>query len=144
LVHHTYDLRSYSLCQLLHRQFGVVNFALLKPLFLAIYRSSHTYLSPVASLPPLQLHVRRNPTESSPSRVLPVAARSLKSIQSELNEGYRCVSGNKLSEAQSIFRSVLKALLLVVLSSDDEARQVMQCLNILRVLLNCFFSGETR
>ncbi|TFK34464.1 coatomer subunit alpha-2 [Crucibulum laeve] len=109
--------------QLLNRQLGIANFVLLKPLFLSIYRSSHTYLSPVASLPPLKLHVRRNPTESSPSRVLPVAARSLQSIRSELVEGYRHVSGNRLADAQSTFRSVLQALLLVVLSSDDEAKQ---------------------
>jgi coatomer protein complex subunit alpha (xenin) len=109
--------------QLLNRQFGVVNFALLKPLFLSIYRSSHTYLSPFASLPPLKLHVRRNPSESSPGRVLPVAVRSLQSIRSELAEGYRFVSGNKLVDAQNTFRSILHALLLVVLSSDDEAKQ---------------------
>ncbi|KAF8889702.1 coatomer WD associated region-domain-containing protein [Infundibulicybe gibba] len=109
--------------QLLNRQLGVVNFPLLKPLFLSIYQSSHTYLSPVASLPPLKLHVRRNPEEHSPGRVLPVAARSLQSIRSELTEGYRFVSGNKLAEAQATFRAVLSALLLVVLSSDDEAKQ---------------------
>ncbi|KAF9467884.1 coatomer subunit alpha-2 [Collybia nuda] len=109
--------------QLLNRQLGIVNFALLKPLFLSVYRSSHTYLSPVASLPPLHLHIRRNPTESSPSRVLPVAARSLQSVRVELAEGYRFVSGNKLTEAQGTFRSVLMALLLVVLSSDEEAKQ---------------------
>ncbi|KAG6890249.1 hypothetical protein C0992_002658 [Termitomyces sp. T32_za158] len=108
--------------QLLNHQFGVVNFALLKPTFISIYRSSHTYLSPVASLPPLQLHVRRNIMEASTSRVLPVAARSLQSVRSELAEGYRLVSGNKLSEAQATFRSVLQSLLLVVLSSDDEAK----------------------
>ncbi|KAG2008409.1 coatomer subunit alpha-2 [Coprinopsis cinerea AmutBmut pab1-1] len=111
-----------SAMQLLNRQFGVVNFALLKPLFLSIYRSSHVYLTPVASLPPLHLHLRRNPNESSPSRVLPIAARSLQSIRSELLEGYRFVSSNKLAEAQATFRSVLQALLLVVLSSDDEAK----------------------
>lgn len=110
--------------QLLNRQFGVVNFPLLKPLFLSIYRSSHTYLSPFASLPPLKLHVRRNPSDSSSGRVLPVAVRSLQSIRSELAEGYRFVSGNKLVDAQNTFRSVLQALLLVVLSSDDEAKQV--------------------
>ena len=110
--------------QLLNRQFGVVNFAPLKPLFLSIYRSSHVYISPVASLPPLKVHVRRNPSESSSSRLLPVAARSLQSICAELAEGYRFVSGNKLAEAQNTFRTVLHALLLVVLSSDDEARQV--------------------
>ncbi|KAG6828096.1 hypothetical protein H0H92_009251 [Tricholoma furcatifolium] len=109
--------------QLLNRQFGVVNFSLLKPTFISIYRSSHTYLSPVASLPPLQLHVRRNTSESASSRVLPVAARSLQSVRSELAEGYRFVSGNKLVEAQETFRTVLQALLLIVLSSDDEAKQ---------------------
>ncbi|KIJ61628.1 hypothetical protein HYDPIDRAFT_31228 [Hydnomerulius pinastri MD-312] len=109
--------------QLLNRQLGVVNFAVLKPLFLSIYRSSHAYLSPIASLLPLQVHVRRNPSETSPGRVLPVAARSLSSIRSELSEGFRFVSGNKLSEAHAVFRSVLQALLLVVVASDAEAKE---------------------
>ncbi|KAF8625601.1 hypothetical protein AX15_005287 [Amanita polypyramis BW_CC] len=111
-----------SAMQLLNRQFGVVNFAPLKPLFLLIYRSSHVYISPVASLPPLKVHVRRNPSESSPSRVLPIAARPLQSIRIEMAEGYRFMLGNKLVEAHDIFRSVLHALLLVVISSDEEAK----------------------
>lgn len=78
----------------------------------------------MASLPPLELHLRRNPSESSPSKVLPVAARSLQSIRSELADGHRAVSGNKLVDAQTIFRSVLHVLLLVALTSDDEAKQV--------------------
>ncbi|KAL6302657.1 coatomer WD associated region-domain-containing protein [Sparassis latifolia] len=109
--------------QLLNRQFGVVNFTLLKPLFLSIYRSSHAYYSPLASLPPLQLHLRRNPEEASPSRVLPIAVRSLQSIRAELSEGFRAVSGNKLLEAQAVFRSALRALLLVAVSSDAEAKE---------------------
>ncbi|KAJ6495248.1 coatomer WD associated region-domain-containing protein [Mycena sanguinolenta] len=109
--------------QLLNRQLGIVNFVDLKPLFLSIYRSSHTYLTPVASLPPLQLHIRRNPAETSLGRCLPVVVRSLASIRVELSEGFRFVSGNKLPEAQTVFRSVLQALLLVPLSSDDEAKQ---------------------
>ncbi|KAF5310809.1 hypothetical protein D9619_008047 [Psilocybe cf. subviscida] len=109
--------------QLLNRQFGVVNFPALKPLFISAYRSSHTYLSPYASLPPLKLHVRRNAGETGPSKVLPVAFRSLQSLRSELTEGFRFVSGNKLAEAQATFRSVLQSLLLVVLSSDEDAKQ---------------------
>ncbi|KAM6503631.1 coatomer subunit alpha-2 [Amanita muscaria] len=112
-----------SATQLLNRQFGVVNFAPLKPLFLSVYRASHVYISPVASLPPLQIHVRRNPSESAPSRVLPVAARSLQSIRAELSEGYRSVAGNRLAEAQTTFRYVLHALILVAISSDDEAKE---------------------
>ena len=110
--------------QLLNRQFGVVNFSQLKPAFLSTYRSSHVYLSPVASLPPLQLHLRRDPEESSPSRVLPVAVRTLASIRTELAEGFRAVSGNKLPDAQVVFRSVLRSLLLVPISSDNEAKEV--------------------
>ena len=62
--------------------------------------------------------------------MLPVAVRSLQSIRSELAEGYRFVSGNKLVDAQNTFRSVLRALLLVVVSSDDEAKQVSICVVI--------------
>jgi coatomer protein complex subunit alpha (xenin) len=71
----------------------------------------------------LQLHVRRKQQETSPSKVLPVAVRSLQSIRSELAEGYRFVSGNKLPEAQMTFRSVLESLLLVAVSSDNEANE---------------------
>ena len=110
--------------QLLNRQFGVVNFELLKPTFMSTYRSAHAYLSPMATLPPLQLHLRRNPEESSLSRVLPVAVRTLASIKAELGEGFRAVSGNKLPEAQTVFRSVLHSLLLVPISSDADAKEV--------------------
>jgi len=112
-----------SAMQLLSRQFGVVNFSSLKPLFLSQYRSSHAYYSPLASLPPLQLHLRRNPAEASPSRVLPVAVRTLQSVRAEMSEGFRAVSANKLPEAQAVFRSVLRTLLLVPVSSDTEARE---------------------
>lgn len=112
--------------QLLNHQLGVVHFALLRPLFLSIYRSSHTYISPLPSLPPLHLHIRRNTAESLSSRVLPVAVRTLQSVRLELAEGYRFVSGNKLAEAQTTFRSVLQALLLVVVSSDDEGKEVIR------------------
>jgi coatomer subunit alpha len=125
----------------------VVNFTLLKPLFISTYRSSHTYLSPSATLPPLHLHIRRNPAESSLSRVVPVVARSLQSVRSELAEGFRFVSGNKLAEAQTVFRSVLNTLLLVALTSDDEAKQVRNICSqpeFLTASLITDSSGETQ
>ncbi|KAH9933850.1 coatomer WD associated region-domain-containing protein [Fomitopsis serialis] len=107
--------------QLLSRQFGVVNFVHLKPLFLSTYRSAHVYLSPLASLPPLQLHLRRNPQESSSSRVLPVAVKTLAALRAEITEGCRLLSGAKLPEAQDTFRSVLRELLLIPIASDGDA-----------------------
>ncbi|KIY47415.1 Coatomer, alpha subunit [Fistulina hepatica ATCC 64428] len=121
--------------QLLNRQLGIVNFAPLKPLFLSAYRSSHVYLSPTASLPPLQLHIRRNISQTSPGRVLPVAVRSLQSIKSELAEGYRLFSHAKFSEAQAAFRFVLMTLLLVSLSSDEEAKQWREAVTAAREYL---------
>ena len=86
----------------------------------------------MASLPPLQLHIRRNPAESSLGRALPVVVRSLASVRVELSEGFRFLTGNKLVEAQTVFRSVLRALLLVPLSSDEEAKQA----SLLRIFLD--------
>ncbi|KAJ7598741.1 coatomer subunit alpha-2 [Mycena floridula] len=121
--------------QLLNRQLGVVNFMPLKPLFLSVYRSSHIYLTPVASLPPLHLHIRRNPEQSSPGRVAPVVHRTLQSIRGELADGCRLLTANKLPEALENFRSVLKSLLLVVLTSDEEARQWRETVNSAREYL---------
>ncbi|EIM89149.1 coatomer subunit alpha-2 [Stereum hirsutum FP-91666 SS1] len=111
-----------SAMQLLNRQLGIVNFESLKPLFLSTYRSSHAYLSPLASLPPLNLHLRRNPGESSLTRVLPVAVVTLRQVRQELAEGFRFVSGNKLVEAQGVFRAVLRSLLFVAVTSNEEAK----------------------
>lgn len=121
--------------QLLHRQFGITNYGELKPLFISTYRAAHVYLSPVASLPPLQLHVRRNPTESTPSRVLPVAVHTLASIRSEMTEGFRAVSGNRLTDAQAAFRTALQHLLLVSVASDAEAKEWRELVTLAREYL---------
>lgn len=52
----------------------------------------------------------------------------------ELSEGYRFVSGNKLADAQASFRSVLQALLLVAVSSDDEGKEVSKLHAILSMV----------
>jgi coatomer subunit alpha len=114
--------------QLLNRQVGAVNFAPLKPQFMAIYRSSHAYLSINPSLPPLHLHIRRNPDESSPGRVLPIISQSLQTAKTSLAEAYRAVALNKLDDAAALFRSILLTLLLVVVTTDDEATQVQSYL----------------
>jgi coatomer protein complex subunit alpha (xenin) len=90
----------------------------------------------------LQLHVRRKQQESSPSKVLPVAARSLQSIRSDLAEGYRFVSGNKLPEAQTTFRSVLESLLLVAVSSDSEANEASLLALMSVCMLNLKETGD--
>jgi len=62
--------------------------------------------------------------------VLPVAVLSVSTLRSELSEGYRYISGNKLPEAQEKFRSVLQSLLLVAVTSDNEANEVSSVLYV--------------
>lgn len=61
-------------------------------------------------------------------------AQTLQSALVELSEGYRSVSG-KLPEAQTTFRSVLQGLLLVVVSSDEEAKEVSRVQSIYLFLI---------
>ena len=111
--------------QILNRQVGVVNFAPLKPLFLSVYRSSRLYLPANASLPPLEVHLRRNPDESEGRSVLPVSARTLQSIVSgELRTAYAAFKRAAFVEAADTFRSILQSLLLVVASSPAEDNEV--------------------
>jgi coatomer protein complex subunit alpha (xenin) len=112
--------------QLLNRQVAAVNFTPLKSHFLSIYRSSHAALSVNPSLPPLQVNIRRNPDEASPTRVLPVVALSLQAVKNMLTEAYGAVAGNKLEDAATMFRSILLSLLLVVVTTDEEAVQLQE------------------
>ena len=54
----------------------------------------------------------------------PVSRESLQAVRAELTEGYRFFSLAKFTEARDTFRRVLQSLLLVVLSSDAEAKLV--------------------
>jgi coatomer subunit alpha len=58
------------------------------------------------------------------SRVLPVAVVTLRQIRQDLSEGFRAVSGNRLADAQTTFRNTLQTLLFVVVTSNDEAKEV--------------------
>jgi coatomer protein complex subunit alpha (xenin) len=107
----------------LNRQSGVVNFEPLKPLFIAGYRAAHVYFSPNAALPPLQLHIRRNPDVSSPTRVLPVA-RTLKAATQDFQAACKFVSAYKLPEAVAAFRNLLHLLLLTVANDQEETLKV--------------------
>lgn len=105
---------------------GVVEFTPLKPLFMSTYQSARVYLAGAAALPPLPLHLRRNPESSSALRdVLPAQARSIQTLTAnELQDAYRAVSGNKLTDAQKVFRTILHQLLFIVASSEAEAAEV--------------------
>lgn len=115
--------------QLLNRQLGAVNFEPLKPRFFEIYLATKTYLPASASLPPLVNYVRRTVDETDPRKVLPIIPRDLESLAAnDLQKGYEAMRGNKLEDCARIFKGMLHALLVNVVSTAsevDEAKRLI-------------------
>ncbi|CAE6420726.1 unnamed protein product [Rhizoctonia solani] len=122
--------------QLLQRQSGVVQFEPLKPIFMSIYRSARAYLSMTASVPPLRLHIRRNPDETSPAKFLPIVYRTVKALRAqEFSDGCKFLSANKLTEAANTFRQLLHALLLTVPTSLEDYKEMQELITYAREYL---------
>jgi len=119
--------------ELLHKQTGIIDFKPLKPHFMAIQASSKIYLSANPLLPPLEVHLRRDPAETAPRKLVPVILVDLKTIlSSTLQEAYRFVKGAKFEEALRLFHTILLSLAVVVARSKEEASQVKELISVCR------------
>ncbi|KAI8339598.1 coatomer protein alpha subunit [Chlamydoabsidia padenii] len=121
-----------SAMQTLNRQAGIVNFEPLKNHFLSIYESSRAYLSPMASNPPLQFHLRRQPNESTIRTSLPPALYNVDNLSRMLQVGYRLFSSGRLAAISVQFKTVLHAALFTVASDQKEADEVGLLIDICR------------
>jgi len=119
-----------SAMQLLNRQVGAVNFAPLKPRFMTIFEASRTYLPASPGLPPLINYVRRTLEETDPHKVLPYIPDDLESIAANyLQKGYDSVRTNKLEDGAVIFKNMLHALLVNVVSSPSEVSEAKKLIS---------------
>ncbi|KAH8925535.1 hypothetical protein BT69DRAFT_1216366, partial [Atractiella rhizophila] len=119
--------------QLLSRQVGAVEFEPLKSLFLSTYRSTKMYLPASASLPPIPIHLRRNPENNDPRSILPVQVHTLQSITSgDLKTAYSEFINAHFSESREMFRKILWTLLLVVTSSPKEHEELQKLVILCR------------
>ena len=124
--------------QLLARQVGLVAPAPLQPFLWRAYAASKAYVPGAPGAAPLAVYLRRNNEESEGelSRVLPTSALRVAHLAAhELQEAYRAVSGNKLPDAQRLFRSLLYALLLTPARSEEEANEIGELLATCREYL---------
>ncbi|TIA89441.1 hypothetical protein E3P99_02081 [Wallemia hederae] len=126
-----------SAMQLLHRQVGAANFEPLKPLFMEVYQSSRLFAPANANQIPFNVYLRRDPRATDPKTFLPAnGTLSLQSIASnELQEGYRLFKAGKFVESAAAFKSILIQLLLVSVSSEEEANDVRDIVNVSREYL---------
>lgn len=116
--------------QLLNRQVGAVHFAPLKPRFLEIHQASKTYLPATPGLQPIVNYVRRNADETDSRKVLPIIPRDLESIATvDLQEGYGAMRSNKLDDGLKTFKSILHALLVNAVSSQQEVGEAKKIIS---------------
>lgn len=116
--------------QLLNRQVGAVNFAPLKPRFLEVYQASKTFLPASVGLPAIVNYVRRTVEETDPREVLPIVPRDLEHLASnDLQRGYDTMKSNKLEDGVQIFKSILHAVLVNAVSSEDEADEAKKLIS---------------
>jgi coatomer subunit alpha len=119
-----------SAMQLLNRQVGAVNFAPLKPRFMTIFEASRTYIPASPGLPPLINYVRRTLEETDPHKVLPYIPDDLETIAANyLQKGYDSVRTNKLEDGAVIFKNMLHALLVNVVSSPSEVSEAKKLIS---------------
>lgn len=144
-----------SAMKLLNQQAGIVNFAPLEPLFLAIYTGAQARyilllafflvlladmlfllsLPTLASAPSQTMHLQRPlPQEASGLRGgLPRLALSFQVLADErLKAGYRAFTSGKFQEALGLFHAILTSLALVVVDTKKEAGEVKELLGICR------------
>ena len=111
--------------QMMQRQLGIVNFAPLKPYFLALSGASLGVLGAAPSTPPLLAPLLRGPT-------MPRLALTLPAIVERLKAGYKVVTDGKFAEALEIFSGVLTATALTVVSSRQEVAHLKELQGICR------------
>ena len=110
---------------------AAVNFTPLKHLFLQCYSAAHVHVPANPSLPPLALHVRRNPETTEMREVLPFVSFDLEDVKAEeLADANRYFGRGKFVEALTTYRGVVQKLLLVVASGQGQATEVSQIRNL--------------
>ncbi|KAJ3234584.1 hypothetical protein HDU81_001312 [Chytriomyces hyalinus] len=120
--------------QILNRQVGAVNFAPLKPLFMAIFQSSKVYLSGNASVAPLSIPIHRAAGEESKGgrAMFPYQILSVAGMITKLQEAYTSTAGGKFSQALDFFVNIIQSLLFTVASRRSESDEIQQLLVVAR------------
>jgi coatomer protein complex subunit alpha (xenin) len=125
-----------SAMNILTRQGGIVDFTPLKPLFLESYLAAKAYLPAMASLPSIQIPLRRNVDETARGKVLPAQPRNIRSLGAQdLQEAYRAVNANKLEDAEKLFRIILYKLVMTVGNDETQGQEIIDMMQLCREYL---------
>ncbi|KAL7750506.1 hypothetical protein RI367_004280 [Sorochytrium milnesiophthora] len=122
-----------SAMQILNRQLGIHNFAVLKPYFLATAQATTAYLSALPGSPALALPLHGNPTETDALKLLPRIPNRLAQLKNEdLPDAFRHTASNRLPEARDAFVKILHSLLFVACRTATDLDEVRSLVALCR------------
>lgn len=92
---------------------------------MSIFQASRAILTGNEGMHSITLPVRRNPGEVDQRKALPVLVKNFQAlISNELQEAYKATTSNKITEACTLFRTILHSLLLTIVTQASEAEEV--------------------
>lgn len=115
-----------SAMQMLRRQLGIVDFAILKPYFLAVSGPSHAVLVGSLSTPSLLSPLCRG------SSGFPRLGLSLQNLVELLKVAYKMVTDGKFQEALDVFSHIVAAVPLTIVQSRQQVNELKELLTICR------------
>jgi len=117
---------AFDMCMhLLNRQIGAINFAPLKPHFLALQSSAFSFLPQLPGCEPLSMAINRAGSDN-----LPELSLKLSQCTDLLREGYKAVQEGAFKKALGCFQSILSILPLLVVDNQSQASEVNELISI--------------
>ena len=118
--------------KLLNRQIGVVNFAPLKPAFMAVYTGARGACPGLPGTDALSGPLQRNDGEGVPRKdSLPTVAIQLSDLVKRLRAAYAAFKNGKFADALTTFRGIMYGIPLLVVERP-EMKEVRELLGICR------------
>ncbi len=122
-------------CGSLHRTIGVVNFAPLKPFFMAIYSSAHGAMPQLPGCDPLSIPALRSGASvdgKASDDSLPELVYKLANCVDTLKLAYEAVTKGAFSEAVAHFTRIVHTIPFLVVDKKAQAAEVAELLEICR------------
>ncbi|KAJ1560460.1 hypothetical protein HK096_008611, partial [Nowakowskiella sp. JEL0078] len=116
-----------SAMQLLNRQIAAVNFVPFKPLFLQIYAAGRTWVPATADTPPILFTVFIDGEKK-----VPVPVVTITSAIETLQNAYAAVKNGGFSSAITLFRQILREVVLIVVEKRSDVEEVNQLIGVCR------------
>ncbi|KAJ1558601.1 hypothetical protein HK096_009300, partial [Nowakowskiella sp. JEL0078] len=116
-----------SAMQLLNRQIAAVNFVPFQSLFLQIYAASRTWMPASADTPPISFAVF-----TGEEKKVPVPVVTVSSAIETLQNAYAAVKSGGFSSAITLFRQILREVVLIVVEKRSDVEEVNQLISVCR------------